>query len=136
MTFSFGAVSVAGVRKEEDKLVPCKMQSFVSTVENQSREEPHVRGDLLQFHSGRDFKQVLSSLNVSSLTLGIWSLLVFLLHWYSLLSFYLFIYFGHVACSLVPQPGIETLPPTVEVQSLNHRTAREVPLCYLLGKEV
>ena len=28
---------------------------------------------------------------------------------------------------LVPQPGIEPVPPAVEVRSLNHRTAREVP---------
>ena len=27
---------------------------------------------------------------------------------------------------LVPQPGIEPVPPTVEVWCLNHRTAREV----------
>ena len=32
------------------------------------------------------------------------------------------------ACKiLVPQPGIEPLPPAVEAQSLNHWTAREVP---------
>ena len=35
--------------------------------------------------TGRDLKQVLSSLNVWSPTLGIWSLLVFLLHWHPLL---------------------------------------------------
>ena len=29
--------------------------------------------------------------------------------------------FGRVACgSLVPQPGIELIPPVVEAQSLNH----------------
>ena len=28
---------------------------------------------------------------------------------------------------LVPQPGIEPVPPALEVQSLNHWTAREVP---------
>ena len=59
-----------------------------------------------------------------------------LLHWYPLLSFYLFVYFVCVTCSLVPQPGAEPLPSRVEVQSLNHRTAREVPVCYLLGKEL
>ena len=33
-----------------------------------------------------------------------------------------------VACRiLVPQPGIEPVPPVVEVQSLNHWTAKEVP---------
>ena len=36
----------------------------------------------------------------------------------------------HAACSiLVPQPGMEPVPPAVEVWSLNHWTAREVPLC-------
>ena len=28
---------------------------------------------------------------------------------------------------LVPQPGIETAPPAMEAQSLNHWTAREEP---------
>ena len=28
---------------------------------------------------------------------------------------------------LVPQPGIKSVPPTMEVQSLKHWTAREVP---------
>ena len=28
---------------------------------------------------------------------------------------------------LVPQLGIESIPPELEVQSLNHWTAREVP---------
>ena len=33
-----------------------------------------------------------------------------------------------VACSiLVPQPGIEPVPPAVEAQSLNPWTTREVP---------
>ena len=32
---------------------------------------------------------------------------------------------------LVPRPGIEPLPPAVEVQSLSRWTAREVPLCIL-----
>ena len=27
----------------------------------------------------------------------------------------------------LPQPGIEPTPPTVEAQSLNHGTSREVP---------
>ena len=44
-------------------------------------------------------------------------------------SFYLFIYrLHHVACRiLVPRPGIEPQLPIVEVWSLNHWTAREVP---------
>ena len=28
---------------------------------------------------------------------------------------------------LIPQPGFEPIPPAVEVRSLNHWTAREVP---------
>ena len=33
-----------------------------------------------------------------------------------------------MACGiLVPQPGIEPVPPAVEAQSLNHQTTREVP---------
>ena len=43
------------------------------------------------------------------------------------------IFFGsHCAvCSiLVPQPGFEPVPSTVEGQSLNHWTTREVPLCF------
>ena len=32
-----------------------------------------------------------------------------------------------MACGiLVPQPGIESMPPAVEAQSLNHWTTREV----------
>ena len=43
-------------------------------------------------------------------------------------KFYLFIY-GRAACGIfVPQPGIEPLTPAVEAQSLNHWTAREVPV--------
>ena len=39
---------------------------------------------------------------------------------------------AHVVCGiLVPQPGIEPLPLTVETQSLNHWTTREIPLQYL-----
>ena len=33
-----------------------------------------------------------------------------------------------MACGiLVPQPGIEPVPPALEAQSLNHWTTREVP---------
>ena len=39
----------------------------------------------------------------------------------------MFIYLGAQACGiLVPQPGIELMSPTLEVQRLNHLT-REVP---------
>ena len=42
---------------------------------------------------------------------------------------FLFIFLPHLeACRiLVPLPGVETMPPTVKAQSLNHRTTREVP---------
>ena len=44
------------------------------------------------------------------------------------LCIYLF-WLPRVACGiLVPRPGIEPVPPAMEVQSLNHWTAREVPL--------
>ena len=37
-----------------------------------------------------------------------------------------------MACGiLVSQPGIEPAPPAVEVWSLNHRTAREVPGAFI-----
>ena len=39
----------------------------------------------------------------------------------------------HAACGiLVPQPGIEPMPPAVEVQSPNHWTAREFPAVLLI----
>ena len=40
------------------------------------------------------------------------------------------IFFFHIEAFgiLVPQPGMESVPPTVEAQSLNHWTAREFPL--------
>ena len=40
-----------------------------------------------------------------------------------------------VACGIlpgIPWPGIEPAPPTVEAQSLNHWTTREVPVAFLL----
>ena len=43
----------------------------------------------------------------------------------------LFCFFGCATCGiLVPWPGIKPLPLTVEAQSLNHWTAREVPLFF------
>ena len=40
----------------------------------------------------------------------------------------LFFWLCRLACGiLVPQPGIEPVPPAVEAQSRNHWTAREVP---------
>ena len=42
--------------------------------------------------------------------------------------FFLFFWPRHAACGiLVPQPGIEPMPPIMEVQSLNHWIARETP---------
>ena len=47
----------------------------------------------------------------------------------SSIYFYLFIFFGCTACSiLVPQTGIELEPPAAEVRSPNHGTTREVPI--------
>ena len=41
----------------------------------------------------------------------------------------LFVWLHHAACRvLVPRSGIESMPPALGVQSLNHWTAREVPL--------
>ena len=43
--------------------------------------------------------------------------------------YFLFLFFGHAAQHvgiLVPRPGIEPVPPEVEVRSLNQWTAREV----------
>ena len=51
-------------------------------------------------------------------------------------QYFFFFWLHHVACGiLVPQPGIQPLPPAVEARSLNPWTAREVPplpvfLCY------
>ena len=50
-------------------------------------------------------------------------------------SFYLFIhlFIGLAACGiLVSWPGIETVPPEVEAQSLNHWTTQEVPIVPIL----
>ena len=33
---------------------------------------------------------------------------------------------------LVPWPGIEPMPPAVEVQSLNHWTSKEVPVAHVV----
>ena len=46
-----------------------------------------------------------------------------------LLFFFFFFWPYHMACGLlVPQPGIEPVPPAVEAWSLNHWMAREVPV--------
>ena len=48
------------------------------------------------------------------------------------LSFFVvFFWLCHLACGiLVPQPGTEPVTPALEVWSLNHWTAREVP-CFV-----
>ena len=47
---------------------------------------------------------------------------------YFILDSWFFSFFGFAACRiLVPWPGIEPLSPALEVQSLNHWTAREIP---------
>ena len=38
-----------------------------------------------------------------------------------------FFFWRRDMCVLVPQPGIEPMPPAMEMQSLNHWAAREVP---------
>ena len=41
---------------------------------------------------------------------------------------YLFIYLGRAAWHVeLPRPGIEPMPPALQVRSLNHWTNREVP---------
>jgi len=43
-------------------------------------------------------------------------------------TFFFFFIFGHATYEiLVPQPGIETTDPALEVWSLNHSTTRRVP---------
>ena len=43
---------------------------------------------------------------------------------------------NHMACGiLVPQPGIEPVPPVVEAWSPNHWTAREFP-CKFFSKNI
>ena len=42
------------------------------------------------------------------------------------MNYFFFFWLHHVACGiLVPQPGIEPVPPAAEARSLNHWTARE-----------
>ena len=44
-------------------------------------------------------------------------------------NFFFNFWLHHVACGiLVPRPGIKPAPPALETQSLNHWTARDVPL--------
>ena len=49
------------------------------------------------------------------------------------LLFFFFFWPCRTACGiLVPQPGIKPMPPAVEAWSLNHWTAREVPVLHSL----
>lgn len=53
---------------------------------------------------------------------------IILFHPHSKLLFCFFFWPCYMACNiLVPQPGIELVPPAVELQNTNHWTAREVP---------
>ena len=46
------------------------------------------------------------------------------------------LFFDHMTCEiLVPQPGIEPVPPAVQVWNPNHWTPREVPRLQLLMSE-
>ena len=48
---------------------------------------------------------------------------------YAAFFFFLIFWSCSLACRiLVPQPGIKPVPPAVEMQHLNHWTAREVPM--------
>ena len=51
---------------------------------------------------------------------------VFLFLLFIYLFIYLFLLHPVALMILAPQPGIEPMPPAVEVQSLNHWTTREV----------
>ena len=52
---------------------------------------------------------------------------------YFIFSILLFLWPCHIACGiLVPQPGMETVPPVLEVWSLNCWGARKVPLLTML----
>ena len=56
---------------------------------------------------------------------------------YSIFKFYLFYLFrlGYAACGvLFPRPGVETATLAVEVQSLNHWTARKVPVIFIFNR--
>ena len=55
------------------------------------------------------------------LIINVFFLFCFILFWG------VFLAIPHSCGILVPQPGIEPVPPAVEVHSLNHWTAREVP---------
>ena len=45
---------------------------------------------------------------------------------------YIYMYLAAPCWILVPQPGIEPLPPAVEAQRLNHWTTRDVPVQQIL----
>ena len=47
-------------------------------------------------------------------------------YFFSFLFFFFFLPQAVALRILAPQPGIEPMPPAVEVQSLNHWTTREV----------
>ena len=60
----------------------------------------------------------------------------FLIYTYTFLHIYFFFFLATLCGILVPQPGIEPVPPAVEAWSLNHWTTREVLVyfyIYMLG---
>ena len=65
-------------------------------------------------------------------------LFCFMSEYYLIVYMYcIFLFFFFLPCCaackiLVPWSGIKPVPPAVEAQSLNHRTAREVPVPHLL----
>ena len=61
----------------------------------------------------------------------------FIYAFWSCFLFAFFFFFGHEVCRiLVSQPGIKPSPPALKTLSLNHWTAREVPLYFLLDSFV
>ena len=84
-----------------------KHQFFGTQLSSQSNSHIHIR-----YINGA---QLTSSYDVVSMKHIICSVMIF------------FFWSCHVACGiLVPSPGIELMPSSLEVQSLNHWTTREV----------
>ena len=69
------------------------------------------------------------------LLLKYWNITCWKLCKHNIFSFFPFFFFWLccTACgNLVPQPGIETMPPALEAWGLNHWTTREFPTTYFL----
>ena len=65
----------------------------------------------------------------------VYVIMLFFVFVFCFLFFFLQGFWPHrMACRiLVPQPGIEPMPPAVEVRSPNHRTTREFPYVIMLN---